>query len=138
MIFEDFEDKINEEPSESVTITDDDFQSTDSWLMKKHDEKSIFDICNGDTYVEQDLSLIHNYDGKAGSINAKRELKTGEDAPRGVHEIVNLLKFWQYLKKISENSTFVIVSVKEKLFIVTFRLGFKGSFRFQNLHLRLI
>ena len=78
--------------------------------------------------VKEDIHYNVIYDNddqkKAGSIYGKHELKTGEDAPQGVHEIVNLLKFWQHLKKISEKSTFVIVSVKEKLFIVTLRLGF--------------
>ena len=74
--------------------------------------------------VHRDVIYDHDDQQNAGSIYGKQQLKTGEDAPQGVHEIVNLLKFWQHLKKVSENSTFVIVSVKEKLFIVTLRLGF--------------
>ena len=88
--------------------------------MKKHSEKNIREILRRDD-IEEDLSLVHNNDNRnASSMYGKYEKKTGEDAPSSVHEMVNLLKFWQYLKKVPESSTFVIVNVKEKLFITTF------------------
>jgi len=115
-LLEYFKDNIDQKPSESVTITDDDFQSKDTWLMK---ERDFYEILVQED-VHRDVIYDHDDQQNAGSIYGKQQLKTGEDAPQGVHEIVNLLKFWQHLKKVSENSTFVIVSVKEKLFIATF------------------
>ena len=89
--------------------------------MKKHCDKNIQEILQG-LYIEEDWSSIHNNgDNNAGGLYGKYERKVGEDAPSSVHEMVNLLKFWQHLKKVPESSTFVIVNVKEKLFIATFR-----------------
>ena len=91
--------------------------------MKKHCDKNIQEIIQGiqGYHIEEDLSSIHNSGSNARGLYGKYEKKVGEDAPSSVHEMVNLLKFWQYLKKVPESSTFVIVNVKEKLFIATFR-----------------
>ena len=119
MIFKDFEEQINQEPAEPVTITYDDFQAKDSWKMKKHCDKNILEILR-EPHIEQDLSAIHN-NGMAAGPHGKFEKKVGEDAPPSIYELVNIVKFLQYLKKVPENSTFVIVSAKEKIFIATFR-----------------
>merc|ERR1719197_343255 len=58
-VLEDFDEKIIQEPAESVTLTDDDYESTDSWLMKKHDGKQILEIFNGDAVVEEDIDRIN-------------------------------------------------------------------------------
>ena len=90
--------------------------------MKKHDDKNILDILE-DPYIEEDPIRLNNQDVEnfASSQYGKHELKKGENAPSSVCEIVQLLIFWQYLKKVADDSTFVIVSAKEKLFIFTFR-----------------
>ena len=90
--------------------------------MKRHCDKNILDILE-DAYIEEDPIRLNNQDGEnvAGSQYGNQELKKGEEAPTSVLEIVKLLKFWQYLKKVADDSTFVIVSAKEKLFIFTFR-----------------
>ena len=93
--------------------------------MKRHCDKNILDIL-GDPYIEEDPNRLNNQDGGnvAGNQNGKHELKKGEKPPPSVSEIVNVLIFWQHLRKIADDSTFVIVSAKEKLFIFTFRSGF--------------
>jgi len=103
-----------------VTLTDDDYESTDSWLMKKHDGKQILEIFNGDALVEDDIDRINNHnDRNAGNPNGNFKLKTGEEAPSSVREIVNIIKFSQYSQKVTESkSIFAIVSAMEKLFIV--------------------
>ena len=119
----DFDEKIIQEPAESVTLTDNDYESTDSWLMKKHDGKQILEIFNGDAVVEEDIDRInyHN-DGNAGNPNGNFKFKTGEEAPSSVREIVNIIKFSQYSQKVTESkSIFAIVSAMEKLFIVPVR-----------------
>ena len=94
--------------------------------MKKHCDKNILDILE-DAYIEEDPIRLNNQDGgnvASSQYNRNQEFKKGEEAPTSVWEIVKLLIFWQYLKKVAEDSTFVIVSAKEKLFVFTFRLGF--------------
>jgi len=120
-VLEDFEEQINQEPAEPVTIKFDDWQSTDSWKMKRHCDKNILDILV-DPYIEEDPNRLNNQDDEnvGGNPYGKHELKKGENAPSSVCEIVQLLIFWQYLKKVADDSTFVIVSAKEKLFIFTF------------------
>ena len=113
---------INEDPAETLTITDDDWQSTDSWKMKTHGGKTIHEILapREEDQVVEDLSAIHD-NGMAAGPHGKFEKKVGEDAPPSIYELVNIVKFLQFLKKLPENSTFVIVSAKEKIFIATFR-----------------
>ena len=113
---------INEDPAETLTITDDDWQSTDSWKMKTHGGKTIHEILvpREEDHVVEDLSAIHD-NGMAAGPHGKFEKKVGEDAPPSIYELVNIVKFLQYLKKVPENSTFVIVSAMEKIFIVTLR-----------------
>ena len=91
--------------------------------MKRHDDKNILDILE-DPYIEEDPIRLNNQDGEnvaSSQYNRNQELKKGESAPSSVDEFVNILKFWQHLKKVADDSTFVIVSGKEKLFIVTCR-----------------
>ena len=91
--------------------------------MKRHCDKNIHDILREAMYIEEDITIHNNQEGGnvAGNQNGKHELKKGEKAPSSVSEIVNVLIFWQHLKKVADDSTFVIVSAKEKLFIFTFR-----------------
>ena len=114
--------RINQDPAEPVTITDDDWQSTDSWKMKTHGGKTIHEILapREEDQVEENLNAIHD-NGIAGRPNTEFKKKTGKEAPPSIHELVNIVKFLQYLKKVPENSTFVIVSAKEKIFIITLR-----------------
>jgi len=118
----DFEEKVNQEAAESVTlISYEDFEAKDTWLMKKHTGRNILDILNEDAYVEQDVHAINNDDGNARGPQGKWEEKLGESAPSSVIEIVNLIKFRQKLQNGSnkpELSSFMIVRTMEKLFTV--------------------
>ena len=95
------------------------FSDESKTKMKKHCDKNILEILR-EPHIEQDLSAIHN-NGMAAGPHGKFEKKVGEDAPPSIYELVNIVKFLQYLKKVPENSTFVIVSAMEKIFIVTLR-----------------
>ena len=89
--------------------------------MKIHCDNKIHEIIH-DSYVEENLNVIHDDDDRmARGQYGKFEKKVGEVAPPSIYELVNIVKFLQYLKKVPESSTFVIISAKEKIFIATVR-----------------
>ena len=125
LIVENYENSNIETSDESITInSDDDREMEKSWRMRKHANKHIEQILRGDTGVLDNINAIHNND--AGSQYGKRpKLKTGKEPSSTIRDVINVIKMNIKLGKITQDildsNTFVFVSVKGKLFILTVR-----------------
>ena len=123
LIVDNYENSNMPSSNESITITSDDYRMKNEWQMRKHANKHIRDILRVFS-VPEDLNLIH--DPNAGNGRGqKAKLKTGTEPSPNITDIMYMIEMNITLGKINqevlENNTFVFVSVKGKLFILTVR-----------------
>ena len=123
LILENYENSNIPTSDESITIDSDDYRMEKSWNMRKHTNMHIKDIL-GVYSVPEDLNAIHN--PNAGSPYGKApKLKTGTEPSSSITDVIYMIEMNIKLGKINQevldNKTFVFVSVKGKLFILTVR-----------------
>ena len=91
--------------------------------MLKHVDKHIRDLLRGET-VQDNLNTIHNLN--AGSQYGKApKVKTGTEPSSSIRDVIDVIemniKSGKITQEVLYNKTFVFVSVKGKLFILTVR-----------------
>ena len=123
LIVENYQNSNIETSDESITINSDDYRMEESWKMRKHTNLHIKGIL-GVYSVPEDLNLIHNPNAGNGRAQKAKE-KTGTEPLPSITDVIYMIEMNIKLGKIDQelldNNTFVFVSVKGKLFILTVR-----------------
>ena len=123
LIVENYENSNIPSSNESIIINNNDYQMKATWFMRIHTNRHIKDILRVFS-VPEDLNFIHN--PNAGNARGQKpKLKSGTEPLPSITDIMYMIEMNIKLEKINQevldNNTFVFVSIKGKLFILTVR-----------------
>ena len=90
-----------------------------TWYMKKHVDKHIHDLLQGDD--QTDVGLHVEESNVAGRLHGNFKTKEGADPKSIVRNMANLIDIKIKLKELSNDNVYVIVEFDGENFITTIR-----------------
>lgn len=90
-----------------------------SWWMKKHADKHIHDLLQGDD--QMNAALHHDESNVAGNMYGKNKKREGADPKSIVRSMANLVDIKIKLGELSNDNVYLIVEINGDIFIITIR-----------------
>ena len=102
-----------------IVITENDDSAESTWLQKQHVDKHISAFMPSNE--QQDYVMHGGESNTAGNFRGKFKTKEGSSPSTSVMDIVHMAHVKMEIGEISTDSTYVIVNLGDKKFILTLR-----------------